>query len=271
VSGVWLEERNVSIGAIELHLVTGGHQPGAPTLVLLHGLYDRWEVWQPLIDQLGSDFRIIAPDLRGHARSEHPETGYALTDYASDIAGLLDALGIFRTTIAGHSLGALVALSFAAEFPERAENLVMIDPPVRQGEHGRQLLEILLEARRADPAETYEIISELYAFSGTEADWRRQSDWLRSTSEAAFVAMIAMTEASSTEHLLELMERVRCPSLLIQADPMSGGVLSDDDAALAMRHLVSGTLFKSNSAGHSLHQDSPEELAGQIKAFTGAG
>lgn len=268
MSGARIEERTIATGAIALHLAMI-ERPAAPTLVLLHGLYDRWEVWQPLIDQLGQHFRVIAPDLRGHARSDHPESGYQLTDYASDIAGLLDALGIFRATIVGHSLGALVALSFASEFPERAETLVMIDPPVRQGEQGRQLLEILLEARRADPFERFAIISELYAFSGTEAEWRRQADWLRSTSVAAFESMIALSDDSSAEHVLSMMEQVQCPALLVQADPMSGGVLSDDDAALVMQRLASGMHLKIDDAGHSLHQDAPEAISRQIIALTG--
>ena len=263
-----LQERTVSTGAIDLH-VAMVEQSDSPTLVLLHGLYDRCEVWNSLIDQLGDNFSVVAPDLRGHARSDHPESGYELDDYAADVVGMLDALGISRAIVAGHSLGALIGLVAAADHADRVSHLSMIDPPLRQGEQGRQLLEILLDARQGGLEETYQLISELYAFSGTEQDWRRQTEWLRATSEAAFQGMIAMSDDAAFDRYLSLIERVTCPTLLLQADPMSGGVLSDDDAAEATRRQPLMRHVRVPDTGHSVHQDAPSLTAREILSLTG--
>jgi N-formylmaleamate deformylase len=263
-------ERTITIGSIDMHVAVRQHS-GSPAVLLLHGLYDRWEVWQPLIAALNDSVSIIAPDLRGHARSSHPEAGYTLPDYADDIARLIDALELETPILVGHSLGALIALSVAAENPGRAGGLVMIDPPLRQGEQGRQLLEILLEARQADPDETFAIISELYAFSGTEADWQRQTEWLRATAPGAFQGMIDMSDDDAFDRYLHLMHRVTCASVLIQADPMSGGVLTDAEAATAIEHLDNGRLVSTPDTGHSVHQDSPDTIAAEIHAIVSAG
>ncbi|TVR75038.1 MAG: alpha/beta hydrolase [Sphaerobacteraceae bacterium] len=263
-----LKERTVSTGSIDLY-VAMVEQSDSPTLVLLHGLYDRWEVWSPLIDQLGDTFSVIAPDLRGHARSDHPDSGYELADYAADVVGMLDTLGITQAIVAGHSLGALIGLVAAADHADRVSHLVMIDPPLRQGEQGRQLLEILLEARQGEPDETYQLISELYAFSGTEQDWRRQTDWLRATSEAALQGMIAMSDDAAFERYLSLIERVTCPVLLLQADPMSGGVVSDADVAEAQRRQPLMRQVRVPDTGHSVHQDAPSLTAREILSLTG--
>jgi pimeloyl-ACP methyl ester carboxylesterase len=70
---------------------------------------------------------VLVLDQRGHGRSPKPQTGYAPTDYARDLLGLLDFLGWKRAHVAGHSMGGRVALRFASLYPERAASLTMED------------------------------------------------------------------------------------------------------------------------------------------------
>jgi len=107
-------------------------------LVLLHGFPLDHHLWDAAIHLLEDKFDLILPDLRGFGESETVDTPYTMEDYASDIAQLLDQLGIQKTAIAGHSMGGYVALAFARLYPERVSGLALVssqapaDPPERK-------------------------------------------------------------------------------------------------------------------------------------------
>jgi pimeloyl-ACP methyl ester carboxylesterase len=73
---------------------------------------------------------MVLLDLRGHGSSGKPASGYRVRDYADDVLAFVRQEGLARFTLAGHSLGALVALLVAAELPERIESLLLEDPPL---------------------------------------------------------------------------------------------------------------------------------------------
>ena len=97
-----------------------------PVLLLLHGITNSSETWEPAVDALAQDFRVIAPDLLGHGHSATPRGDYSLGAHASGVRDLLSALDIPRVTVVGHSLGGGVAMQFAYQFPERCERLVLV-------------------------------------------------------------------------------------------------------------------------------------------------
>lgn len=88
-------------------------------VVLIHGHpFDR-ALWEPQVAALRDGFRVLAPDLRGFGES--PVTAHSVTmrQYAADVEGLLDDLGIMRAGIVGLSMGGLVTMELAASRPER--------------------------------------------------------------------------------------------------------------------------------------------------------
>ncbi|WP_205745801.1 alpha/beta fold hydrolase [Egibacter rhizosphaerae] len=115
---------------IQGHLVRyreAGHaSDGTSPLVLLHGIAGSSEDWAEVLDRLGRDRPVIAPDLLGHGESAKPRADYSLGAYASSVRDLLNMLGHERATIVGHSLGGGIALQFAYLFPERCERLVLV-------------------------------------------------------------------------------------------------------------------------------------------------
>src|SRR5574339_918327 len=110
---------------------------GTP-LVLLHGYPLDHRLWDEVAPLLEDQFDLILPDLRGFGGSSTVDTFYTMEDYAADIAGLIDFLGIQKTAIAGHSMGGYVALAFARLYPERLRGFglvssqVLPDPPDRK-------------------------------------------------------------------------------------------------------------------------------------------
>lgn len=110
---------------LRLHYVQWGEQ-GAP-VVCLHGTTVNAYSFQALADALSADHRVYAYDLRGRGDSDKPATGYSAPLHAADLAAFLDALHIERPIVVGHSLGAMIALYFAAHYPDRLSRLVLID------------------------------------------------------------------------------------------------------------------------------------------------
>jgi pimeloyl-ACP methyl ester carboxylesterase len=100
--------------------------PAGPAVVLIHGYTDNARDWVPMLPYLSKRFRLILVDLRGHGKSSKPECCYTRVDFAYDIKLLLDALSIQKADIVGHSLGSIVAQTFAEFWPERTNRVVLI-------------------------------------------------------------------------------------------------------------------------------------------------
>lgn len=98
-----------------------------PAVVLLHGFPFNRSMWSEQVSALQRDFRVIAPDLRGHGESEVTAGVNTMETMARDIAALLDQLQVSHTVLGGQSMGGYVALAFARLFPERLQALVLVD------------------------------------------------------------------------------------------------------------------------------------------------
>jgi pimeloyl-ACP methyl ester carboxylesterase len=97
------------------------------TAVAIHGLTANHACWYPLADVVSPGHRLVAYDLRGRGDSDKPASGYDLAVHGDDLLGLLDHFGVERAALLGHSLGAGIAVRFAAHHPERVDRLVLID------------------------------------------------------------------------------------------------------------------------------------------------
>jgi esterase len=105
---------------------SGLTDPGAATVVLIHGLFGSYENLGVIARGLAEHFRVINVDVRNHGRSDHSEQmDYALM--AEDLAQTLDELSISTTAILGHSMGGKMAMAFALQYPERVSKLILAD------------------------------------------------------------------------------------------------------------------------------------------------
>ncbi|HKU81081.1 MAG TPA: alpha/beta hydrolase [Candidatus Tumulicola sp.] len=98
---------------------------GVP-IVLIAGFPLTREIWNAQSESLSHAHRAIRPELRGVGKSSVPDGPYLMEVLASDVATALDALGIERAAIAGHSLGGYVALAFARMYSERLTHLALV-------------------------------------------------------------------------------------------------------------------------------------------------
>jgi lipase len=112
---------------MRLHLHEWG-DPDAPAVVCLHGITAHGLRFRRLAEErLADRFRVLAPDLRGHGRSE-PEPPWTFATFVADVLETIDAAGVSSAAWIGHSFGGRLVVETAATAPERVERVVLLDP-----------------------------------------------------------------------------------------------------------------------------------------------
>lgn len=257
-----VRERVETLGDLWLWVAEVG-APDAQLVLLLHGLYDRWETWQPVLPGLAEIAHVVAYDLRGHGRSSHPAGGYRLRDYADDTVKLIARLRPAEPVVLiGFSLGALVALVVAAEHPELVRALVLEDPPLAPPNEATRLwLEALLEAKRQGIEAAYELARDLNP-AGTPEEWQRSALWLCSTADGPIEALL---DEGWQPEPWRLLPQIGCPVLILQADPTAGGVLDDETAARVRQELPQAELVRFPGIGHAIHREAPDAFLATVR------
>ncbi len=106
--------------------ILGAQDPGAPTVVAVHGITASHRSWLRVSADLAG-VRIIAPDLRGRGRSNSLPGPFGLRQHAADLERVLDHIGLASTVAVGHSMGAFVVALLGYRAPERVAALVLVD------------------------------------------------------------------------------------------------------------------------------------------------
>lgn len=106
---------------------------GEPAFVLIHGWQADRSVWRDLAVALGANAHVLVPDMRGSGESQAASGPYELERFAKDLRELIDARGLNRVVLVGHSMGATVALRLAVDHPELVRALALIAPVPASG------------------------------------------------------------------------------------------------------------------------------------------
>jgi 2-succinyl-6-hydroxy-2,4-cyclohexadiene-1-carboxylate synthase len=117
-----MRDIRINVGSIELQVRE--YEREGDALFFLHFGGANLVMWQGVVPYFQDEYRLILVDLRGHGKSDKPQTGYHIDEMAHDVSGVMARLGIERAHIVGSSLGAEVGLSLAANEPEKVISLV---------------------------------------------------------------------------------------------------------------------------------------------------
>jgi N-formylmaleamate deformylase len=265
----WRSGRVVANG-IGIHYTrTGGDRR---PLVLSHGFGDSGLCWIGVARALAPDYDVILPDARGHGRSDAPETGYAATDRARDLAELIRALDLGRPAIGGHSMGAATSLYCAALDPELVAAMILEDPALwlPGADPWSRDAETRAVRRRAE-TDRYARLTrdELVAESVREHptwDADEHEPWADAKKDLSpRVGFGRPARESPTWQ--EALARVACPTLLITADPALGAIVTPEAAAEAQRILPSLRVIRIEGAGHNIRRDAFEPFTAAVRDF----
>ncbi|WP_229262206.1 alpha/beta fold hydrolase [Duganella guangzhouensis] len=120
--------REALVNGVHLHYVIGGE---GPPVLLLPGWPQTWWAWHKIMPQLAKHHTVIAVDIRGMGSSDKPAGGYEKKNLAKDLHELVIELGYPKVDLVGHDIGSMIAYSYAANFPQATNKLVLLDvaPP----------------------------------------------------------------------------------------------------------------------------------------------
>ncbi len=245
-----------------------------PPLLLVHGTGTYADIWSPVLDGLAHEYRVIAYDRRGFARSA-AESGGGLAEHARDAAALLDALGASPATVVGWSGGGVIALDLAASFPDCVASLVLAEPAVHLTTHPRRGA-VAMTAHssfnryvRRDPASA---ALTMYRWAGGYKTGGNAFDGLPEAWRAQMLAHAPATLREMDQMIRPYPARatirsIECPVTVIEGD------LSDPAFApateLVMRLLPQARKVSLPGAAHMLHIDQPESWVELVTQATG--
>ncbi|WP_020471874.1 alpha/beta fold hydrolase [Zavarzinella formosa] len=251
-----------------------------PPLILWHGLGRCWRDFSTLLPWLTPRWSVTAIDHRGHGQSARTPGAYHVPDYVADAVRLLKTFNNGPTVLYGHSLGALVAMGVAAECPELVRGIVLEDPPSAQmlvgiSETGYAVTWRVMQQL----AGNRDIVHSVRALSETIMPNGKRLGELRNPAALRFLAScladldpetmttpIAGTWLHGYDPVATAAD-VRCPALLLAADPAAGGMMSAEASSSLASSFKEGYLVNFPGCGHLLHGEHPEAVAKVVLPF----
>lgn len=250
--------QTINVNSIRLAYERRGK--GTP-LVLLHGYPLDHHLWDNIAPLLEDTFDLILPDLRGFGGSSTVDSFYSMEDMASDIAALLDHLGIQMTVIAGHSMGGYVALAFARLYPERVRGFGLVSSQVVADNEERKQGRYKSAAEVADKgiASVVETMTPKFTSDARLQEFARKS--MEEQQPAAYVgALKAMAERVDSTPLLSSLA---VPVVVIHGD--ADALIPIDRAREVKAALPGAHLVEISGAGHMPMMESPDTTAEALK------
>jgi pimeloyl-ACP methyl ester carboxylesterase len=251
---------------LRLAYVEQGRRDG-PAIIMLHGYTDSHRSFDLLRPHLPEGWRVIAMTSRGHGQSDKPDGDYAMTDLASDVPALLDALDIERAVVVGHSMGAAQALQVAADCPDRVSGLVLMGA-FAGSKHNAAVAELAAEVARFENHVDPEFVLAFQESTFAEMIPQRFLDVVIAESLRcpAFVWRAAL-HGQVGAAIIDAALRSQAPALLIRGEK---DALAPAEDQLTLRDLLaSARIFTMRGVGHAAHWERPAETSVLIQAFVG--
>lgn len=235
---------------------TGGEKP---PVILLHGFTDNALCWNRVPLALEEEFDVILPDARGHGSSGIGSEGLGPEVQARDIEALIQSLDLDRPIVIGHSMGADVAARLAANRPDLVRGLVLEDPPWGDNLPLDTLdpTSPLYAQLQADLlANKHRSIDELMALCKERHPTWDESEyfqWAKAKQEFRPEALNGWMEPRRPWR--EVVRGLRCPGLLLTADPARGGLVTPEVAEEVKALWPQVQVMHFPDAGHSIHRE----------------
>lgn len=252
-------------GRVRLEFAEQGSRSGTP-VIALHGVTDSWRSFEPVLPHLGADLRVMALTQRGHGDSEKPAGGYRPADFAADVAAFMDAMGIERAVLVGHSMGSINALRCAIDHPSRVAGLLLAGtmpwfgrPPEMQAYH-REQIEPLADPVPDTFAREFQESTLARPIAAALLD-RFVAESLKVPAQvwrAAFAGFIG-------DDFSPRLREIEVPTLIVWGRHDAFCPAADQQAMLGL--MRSARLVEYADAGHAMHWEEPQRFALDLSRF----
>ena len=286
----------IQIRNLRYHVrVWGEPGEGKVPLVMVHGWMDVGASWQFVVDSLGHDHYVIAPDWRGYGLTESPPTdNYWFPDYLADLDFLLDHYSpVEPVNLVGHSMGGNIAMLYAGSRPARIRRLVNLEGfgmavtrPSQAPKRYALWMDELKAFHRGEMAlKSYDsavgvaqrLMKTNHRLGQDKADWLARH-WARQEADGRWRILgdpaHKITNASlyRVDEVLEIYQRISAPTLSVEASDNSlekwwKGKFTLDEYHQRLRSVPSIAQAKVSDAGHMLHHDQPLQVAEFMEKF----
>lgn len=244
-----------------------------PVLVLVHGMFGDHLDWEPTLEPLARDFRMIAPDLPGFGDSDKPDCEYNSEFFLATLRQLLSNLGVEEATLVGNSFGGILSVLYALESPGQVRRLVLVSSGgmlAQTPEQVRLVLDRFTEERlsRLTPDVQEMMLMPIFARQSIHRDryMAKQRAKLERVDRKEYGRSLARSAALAWPVLLlERLSEIRCPTLLLWGDKDSVFPLEVPRRALEL--LADGELVVMSNCGHIAQLDDPETFVAAVRAF----
>ena len=250
-------------GVITAYAVEGA----GPPLLLIHGVGARLDAWDGVVTALGGRFTTIRLDLRGHGESSKPPGPYSAALFAEDARALLDHLGIGRCHVAGHSLGATVALRLALDAPDRVERLALLSAAAGRTEEERQrVMERLAIVEHGIPGEHFRrSLPRWFSDEFRRANAELLERYAARNMENDPRAYAAAYRVLATTDLADEAARIRVPTLVVTGE---GDIGSNPRMARLLHARIPGSRLEIlPGLRHAILIEAPTTVARLLAAF----
>jgi pimeloyl-ACP methyl ester carboxylesterase len=239
----------------------GNGQP----IVLLHGFCGSSQYWEKVIPELIKNYRVIAPDLPGHAESTISNENYTIEDIADTIKTLLDELGIQQVTMFGHSLGGYITLAFAEKYSERLNGFSLIHssafPDADEAKKGRIAS---IEKIKQDGVHSFTdgLVPKLFSPENLDENYVDSAKKIgyATSLQGAISTLMAMKDRPDRNSVLE---GTQLPVLLIAGE--KDQIIPAEKTFSVSRPNIKQSLIK--NSGHMSMYENPKDLIFEINGY----
>ncbi len=267
MSSKWFSGDVVANG-INIHYYrTGGDKP---PVVLAHGITDNGLCWTRLAQVLEHDYDLIMFDARGHGFSDAPVEGYGRKDHAADLAGLVEALGLEKPALIGHSMGAGNVAVTVATYPDLACGAILEDPPWRQDYTVAGLRDRANEWRADLVDQKSQSLEEIITAGRAEhPTWVAEEwpPWAESILQVNSNVLQWIDEEMLFGYWQKLIAQITCPTLLVTADPELEAIVTAEIAQEVTKLNPRIKVAHISGAGHSIRREQFEAYVEVVAGF----
>jgi pimeloyl-ACP methyl ester carboxylesterase len=279
-----IQFQTVDLDEVQLHYAEA---PGpGPTLVMIHGITGSHATFLPLMPALAQQAHVYALDLRGHNLSGYTPGEYRVQDYGRDVVAFLQRVVGQPAIVAGHSMGAVVAVWLAAQAPDSVHSVFLEDPPLyvtqpprlhetwfygffmalreqlRQHHANRGTLDDLIPSVGQWPANAEQTLLEA---AGPEAVRLKATELHRLDPTVLDVALDGVFLGSHEPDAL--LTQAHMPIHLIAGQAALGGAMDAHDVQRFVAMAPHSTHEVVEGVGHMIHDERPEEYVQAVRQF----